>query len=70
MNWFAFSQNILPVVANPSGHILDQVVLLCISTSVISHDILVLSLLLWPTDNRFSLEKLELDLNRHPTRTK
>jgi len=34
MNWFAFSQNILPIVANPSAHILDQVVLLCITTSV------------------------------------
>jgi hypothetical protein len=34
MNWIAFSQNILSIVPNPSAHILDQVVLLCISTSV------------------------------------
>jgi len=70
MNWFEFWENILHILANPSAHILDQVVLLCNSTSVISHDILVFSLILWPTDNRFSLEKLELDLNQHPTRTK
>jgi hypothetical protein len=36
----------------------------------IPHHILVFSLILWPMDNRFSLEKLELNLNRHPTRTK
>jgi len=34
MNWFAFSQNIVSSVPNPSAHILDQVVLLCISISV------------------------------------
>jgi hypothetical protein len=34
MNWFAFSQNILSIVPNPRADILDQVVLLCISTSV------------------------------------
>jgi hypothetical protein len=34
MNWFAFSQNIVSSVPNPSAHILDQVVLLCMSTSV------------------------------------
>jgi hypothetical protein len=33
-NWFAFSQSILPTVANPSAHILDQVVCVCISSSV------------------------------------
>ncbi len=33
-NWFAFSQSILPTVANPSAHILGQVVCLCISSSV------------------------------------
>jgi hypothetical protein len=40
MNWFAFSQNILPIVANPSAHILVQVVFLCISTSVAQFDII------------------------------
>jgi hypothetical protein len=34
MNWFGFSQNIVSSVPNPSAHILDQVVLLCISISV------------------------------------
>jgi hypothetical protein len=34
MNWFAFLQNILSIVGNPSAQILDQVMLLCISTSV------------------------------------
>jgi len=34
MNWFAFSQNIVSSVPNPNAHILDQVVLLCISISV------------------------------------
>jgi hypothetical protein len=34
MNWFAFLQNILFIVRNPSAQILDQVVLLCTSTSV------------------------------------
>jgi hypothetical protein len=34
MNWFAFLQDILSIVGNPSAQILDQVVLLCISTSV------------------------------------
>jgi hypothetical protein len=33
-NWFPFSQSIQPIFANPSAHILDRVVFLCISTSV------------------------------------
>jgi len=41
MNWFAFSQNLLPIVANPSAHILDQLVLLGISTSVAQFHIIV-----------------------------